>query len=78
MLLINKSFITLIPKSNNEESSNHCRPISLCNVYFKIIAKILANMVKPLLNKIVYPFQGVFALRRLMNDIMSLPYKIMH
>ena len=75
---MNKSFITLIPKPNNEESSNHCRPISLCNVNFKIIAKIFANMVKPLLNKIVSTFQGVFALRRLINDIMLLAYKIMH
>ena len=52
---INKTFITLIPKSNNPESTNHFRPISLCNICCKIITKILANRVKHLLSKIISP-----------------------
>ena len=52
---INRTFFTLIPKSDNLESPNHYRPISLCNAYYKIITKILANRVKLLLNKIVSP-----------------------
>ena len=56
---INKTFITLIPKSDDPESTNHFRPISLCNICYKIIAKILANRVKHLLHKIISPLQHV-------------------
>ena len=75
---INKTFITLIPKSKNPKSTNHFRPISLCNVCYKFIAKILANRVKQLLNKIISPLQGVFAPGRLINDNIILAHEIMH
>ena len=75
---INKTFITLIPKSDSPKTSNHFKPISLCNVCYKIIAKSLANRIKPLLNKIVSPLQGEFAPRRLINDNILLAHEIMH
>ena len=75
---INRTFNTLIPKSDNPESSNHYRSISLCNSYYKIIAKILANRVKPLLNKIISPLQEAFAPGRLINDNVLLAHEIMH
>ena len=53
---INRSFITLISKLDNLESSNHYRFISLCIVWYKI----LANRVEPLPNKIVFHLQGHF------------------
>ena len=56
---INKTFITLIPKLESPEASHHYRPICLFIVSYKIIAKILANRVKPLLNKITLCFKGV-------------------
>ena len=75
---INRTFITLIPKLESSEAPHHYRPISLCNVSYKIIAKILANRVKPLLNKIISPLQGAFAPRRLINDNIMLAYEILH
>ena len=57
---INHSFIALIPKGNNAASVNQFRPISLCNVLYKIISKLLANRLKQVLNKLISPWQTAF------------------
>lgn len=54
---LNRTFITLIPKSAILESINHYRPISLYNLSYMIISKILANRLKTVLPKIISPFK---------------------
>ena len=75
---IYRTFITLIPKLESLKASHHYRSISQCNVSYKIIAKILENRVKPLLNKIISPLQGAFVPGRLINDNIMLAHEIMH
>ena len=50
---INHTFIALIPKLNNLERVSDFRPISFCNVIYKIIIKVIVNRLKPMLNPII-------------------------
>ena len=75
---INQTFIALIPKTDNPTSINHYRPISLCNTIYKIISKILANRLKPILPKLINPFQGAFVEGRSIQDNTLIAHKIFH
>ena len=46
---INYTHIVLIPKVKKSEKMVGFRPISLCNVIFKIISKVLTNRLKLIL-----------------------------
>ena len=50
---INHTFNTLIPKVQNPKRVMEFKPISLDNVIYKIISKVIANRLKPWLNSII-------------------------
>ena len=50
---INFRHITLIPKKKNLELMSYFCPISLCNVIFKLVSKVLANRLKRILGRII-------------------------
>jgi hypothetical protein len=47
---INSTFITLIPKNGDPSTFGDFRPISLCNLCYKLISKIISNRIKPILS----------------------------
>jgi hypothetical protein len=56
----NSTYLALIPKDSNPETFARFRPISLCNASYKILAKLLANRIKPLLKRLISSPQGGF------------------
>ena len=64
----NSSFLTLVPKEVNPSSFDRFCAISLCNVSYKILAKLLANRFKLLLGRLISPLQGGFMKGRHLVD----------
>ena len=75
---INHTFINLIPKVSNLENVSKFRPISLCNVIYKIISKVIANRLKPFLNSIVSEAQSAFIANRLITDNILIVFESLH
>jgi 23S rRNA U2552 (ribose-2'-O)-methylase RlmE/FtsJ len=50
---LNATMVTVIPKENEARTSDHYRPIDICNLVYKIISKVIANRLKSLLPTLI-------------------------
>ncbi|KAL2225402.1 UNVERIFIED_CONTAM: hypothetical protein Sindi_2965300 [Sesamum indicum] len=73
---INSMIFALIPKVHTPMSVNDFRPISCCNVLYKIIAKLLVQKISVLLDKIVSPCQTAFIPGRSIGDNIMLAQEL--
>ena len=75
---VNHTFITLISKKPGACNFNQFRPISLCNFYYKVIAKILVNRLRPLLSRIIDPSQSTFVPNRWIIENVLVVQEVVH
>jgi hypothetical protein len=75
---INSTFIVLIPKESNPLSFSDFRPISLCNLIYKLISKVISNRIKPLLERSLSAEQLGFLRGRRIQDAIGAAHECIH
>ncbi|GAU18899.1 hypothetical protein TSUD_228890 [Trifolium subterraneum] len=75
---ISNTLIALIPKSDTPKTFKDFRPISLCNIIYKLITKVLVQRLRPILDNIIGPFQSSFLPGRGTSDNAIVLHEIIH
>ena len=57
---LNVTFIALVPKKNGASNIRDFRLISLVGSVYKILAKVLANRLKEVLDQLIFESQNSF------------------
>lgn len=73
----NSTAITLITKVKKPKKIADFRPISCCNIIYKVISKILARRLRGVLGKIVHMNQSAFIPGRQISDNIMLAHEIL-
>ncbi|KAA3466682.1 reverse transcriptase [Gossypium australe] len=74
----NKTDVVLIPKILRPTKMINFRPISLCTVVYKVIAKAIVHRLQTVIDKCIDKVQSAFIRGRLISDNVLLAYEILH
>lgn len=77
-LRINMTNICMIPKMDRPTKMTELRPISLCNVGYKIILKVLCQRLKSCLPRLISETQSVFVAGRMISDNILIAQEMFH
>jgi mannosylglycoprotein endo-beta-mannosidase len=75
---LNATFLTLIPKEERVTNPKHFRPIALCNVIYKVITKVIATRLKPILPYLISSEQSGYVEGRQIMDSVILAHEVIH
>lgn len=75
---VNSISIILLSKMPHPISLMNFKPISLCNVIYKVIAKMLENRMKMFMEVCINPVQSAFIPGCLISDNVLLAYEVLH
>jgi len=75
---MNATFLVLIMKAPVPELFSNYRPISLCNVIYKISSKSIANRIKGFLNEAIFREQYGFLKGRSIHNVVAIAQEVMH
>ncbi|KAH9678676.1 reverse transcriptase domain-containing protein [Citrus sinensis] len=75
---LKETTVILIPKKPNPDNIIDFQPIALCNVLYKIVAKMLASRLKLILGSIISNSQSAFIPGRAITDNIMISTELMH
>jgi hypothetical protein len=75
---LNSTFLALIPKEGQAHHPQQYRPIALCNLIYKLLTKVIASRLKPILPTIISPEQSGYVEGRQIMDSIILAHEVIH